>query len=41
MHKEHKELRSEVGNQVEQAKAGKYELKSQIYKKRGHARRAR
>ena len=37
MHNEHKELRSEVGNQVEQAKKGKHELKSQNYIKRGRA----
>ena len=36
---EHEELMSEVGNQVDQAKTGKYELKSQIYIKRGRARR--
>ena len=36
---EHKELRSEVGNQVEQVKTGKHELKSQIYIKRGRAGR--
>ena len=39
MHKEHKELRSEVGNKVEQAKTGKHELKSQIYIKCGHVGR--
>ena len=39
MHKEHKELRSEVGNQMEQAKMGKHELKSQIYIKCGCAGR--
>ena len=38
---EHIELRSEVGNQVKQAKMGKHELKSQIYMKRGRAKRAR
>ena len=36
---EHMELRSEVGNQVDQAKTGKHELKSQIYIKRGRAGR--
>ena len=36
----HKELRNEVRNQVEQAKTGKHELKSQIYIKRGRAGRA-
>ena len=35
------ELRSEIGNQVEQSKTGKHELKSQIYKKCGCAGRAR
>ena len=39
MHKEHKELRSEVGSQVEQDKTGKHELKSQIYIKCGRVGR--
>ena len=37
----HEELRSEVGNQADQAKTEKQELKSQIYIKRGHAGWAR
>ena len=41
MHYEHMEPMSEVVNQVEQAKTGKQELKSQIYKKRGRAGWAR
>ena len=41
MHNEHKEPRSEVGSQAEQAKAGKHELKSQIYTKRGRVGWAR
>ena len=41
MHNEHMELRSEVGNQVEEAKAGKHELKSQIYINRGRSGRCR
>ena len=39
MHNEYKELRSEVGSQVEQAKTEKHELKSQIYTKQGRAGR--
>ena len=39
MHNEHMELRSEVGNQVEQDKTGKHELKSQINTKRSRAGR--